>query len=54
MIALAAEARVSVAAEIVDALALYKHNTKLMQRLRAIVIERGDESLRARLAAVAR
>jgi hypothetical protein len=54
LIALAAEARVPVAAEIIDALALYRHNTKLMQRLRAIVIERADESLLARLAAVAR
>jgi hypothetical protein len=54
LLALAAEARAPVAVDIVDALAPYKHNTKLIQRLRAVLIERGDASLLERLAAVAR
>ena len=49
LLELVAEARVAVALEIVDALALYKSNAKLMQRLTAAVTERGDAALLERL-----
>jgi hypothetical protein len=45
LLALAAEARTAVAAEIVDALALYKHNAKLARRLAAVLDERADTAL---------
>ena len=35
LLAIVADARVAVALEVVEALAPYKHNTKLMQRLKA-------------------
>jgi hypothetical protein len=51
LLALVAEARVPVAVEVIDALALYRHNAKLSQRLAAAVTERGETVLRERLAA---
>ena len=54
LLELAAEARVPVALEVVDALSLYKHNTKLMQRLAAALTERGDATLLERLGALGR
>lgn len=48
------DARVAVALEIVEALALYKSNAKLMQRLAATVTERGDAELLERLAELER
>jgi hypothetical protein len=52
LLELAADVRVAVALEIIEALALYKRNTKLMQRLAAVLSERGDRSLLERLEAV--
>jgi hypothetical protein len=51
---LVAEVRLPVAIETVEALAPYKNNAKLMQRLRATVTERGDASLLERLDALER
>jgi HEAT repeat protein len=51
---LVAEVRPPIAVEIVEALALYKNNAKLMQRLRATVTERADASLLERLGALER
>jgi hypothetical protein len=53
LLALVAEARVSVVEDVIDALAPYKHNAKLMQRLGAALTERGNAALLERLAAVA-
>ena len=49
-----AEARVSVAVTVIEALAPYKHNSRLMQRLESVVTERGDKALSEQLAALAR
>jgi HEAT repeat protein len=54
LLALVAEARVGVVADVIDALAPYKHNAKLMQRLGAAVEERGDPALLERFAAATR
>jgi hypothetical protein len=51
LLSLVAEARVPVAVEVIDALALYRHNARLMQRLAAAVSERGEAVLLERLAA---
>ena len=49
-----AEARVSVAVTVIEALAPYKHNAKLMQRLESALTVRGDKALLERLAALTR
>ena len=49
-----AEARVPVAVAVIEALAPYKHNARLMQRLTSALTERGDEALLERLVALAR
>ena len=54
LIAIVADARVSVVEDVIDALAPYKHSAKLMQRLVAALNERGEPSLVERLAAAAR
>jgi HEAT repeat protein len=53
LLAIVADARVAVALEVVEALAPYKHNAKLMERLKVAVTERGDAALLTRLAALA-
>jgi hypothetical protein len=45
LLAVVADARVAVALEIVEALAIYRHNAKLKQRLAAALEERGDPEL---------
>src|SRR6185503_6579182 len=50
LLTLVADARAGVAAEVVEALAVYRHNTKLKQRLEAAIRERGDEELAMRFA----
>jgi hypothetical protein len=50
LLALAADARAAVALKVVEALALYKHNAKLAERLEATLQERGDRTLLARFA----
>jgi hypothetical protein len=54
LLSLAAEARAPVALDVIDALAPYRHNTKLMQRLAGALTERGDAALLEHLAALAR
>jgi hypothetical protein len=54
LLALVAEARVPVAVEAIDALALYRHNAKLLQRLAAAVAARGEPLLLERLTALDR
>ena len=46
LLALVAEARVPIALEVVEALALYRHNAKLEQRLAAAVHARGEPQLK--------
>ena len=48
LLELVADSRAPVALEVLDALALYKHNAKLAQRLEAALRERGDGALLAR------
>ena len=50
LLELAGEARVAIALEVLEALALYKHNVRLAQRLEAVLTERGDATLLARWA----
>lgn len=50
LLSLAAEARLETALEVVEALALYKHNATLATRLHAVLEERGEPSLSARYA----
>jgi hypothetical protein len=45
LLAIAAEARAAVALEVIEALALYKHNVKLAARLEAVLAERDDHAL---------
>jgi hypothetical protein len=52
LLAIVAEARVPVALEIVEALALYRRNVKLAERLEAALAERGDRELLDRFAAL--
>jgi hypothetical protein len=47
LLAIAAEARLPVAEQVVEALAPYKHNARLAQRLAAVLVERGDRELEA-------
>ncbi len=54
LLELVADERAAVALEIVDALTLYKRTPKLMQRLRDVLAERGDQSLLERFAAAGR
>jgi hypothetical protein len=54
LLGLVADARLPVAVEVIDALAPYQHNAKLMQRLGAAVAERNDEALRERVRALRR
>ena len=49
-----ADARVPVAEAVIEALAPYKHNARLMQRLESALTDRGDEALLQQLAALAR
>ena len=48
------EARVAVALLVIESLALYRHDARLMQRLTSALTERGDEALLEHLAALAR
>ena len=50
LLELVADARAAVALEVVEALALYKHNAKLAQRLEATLRQRGERTLLARFA----
>src|SRR6185295_12541289 len=50
LLSLAAEARIETALEVVEALALYKHNATLATRLEGVLEERGEQSLKARYA----
>ena len=45
LLALVAAARSAVAEEIIETLALYKHNAKLSERLASVLTQRGDEQL---------
>jgi hypothetical protein len=54
LLEIAAEARVPVAMAVIEALAPYKHNARLMQRLTSALTERGDAALLEHLAALAR
>jgi hypothetical protein len=51
LLTLAADARVPVALEIVESLAVCRHNAKLKQRLETVLVERGDPTLLERFAA---
>jgi hypothetical protein len=48
------DARLPVAMTVVEALAPYRHNSRLMQRLESALTERGDGALLEQLAALAR
>ena len=48
------DARVPVAVAVIEALAAYRHNARLMQRLTSALNERGDEALLEHLVALAR
>ncbi len=50
LLAILADARPAVAADVVDALAPYKHNAKLMQRVSTVVRSRGETELLDKLA----
>ena len=50
LLELVAEARAAVALDVLEALALYKHNAKLTQRLSEVLAERGDSKLTERFA----
>jgi len=54
LLAIVGEARVPVARDAIEALAPYRHNAKLMQRLRKALAERGDAALLTHLDALAR
>ena len=54
LLEIAAEARVPIAMAVIEALAPYKHNARLVQRLTSVLTERGDEALLEHLAALAR
>ena len=54
LLEIVAEAREPIAVAVIEALAPYKHNARLMQRLTGALTERGDEALLERLAALAR
>jgi hypothetical protein len=48
LLGLVADSRAAVVLEVIDVLALYKHNAKLAERLEATLRERGDRALLAR------
>ncbi len=50
LLAIVADGRLAVAREVVDALALYRHNAKLKERLEAALHERGEPQLREHFA----
>jgi hypothetical protein len=50
LLSLAAESRIETAVEVVEALALYKHNAPLATRLGVVLAERGEPSLSGRYA----
>jgi hypothetical protein len=52
LLTIVADARPAVALEVVEALAIYRHNAKLKQRLEAALDERGATELRDRFAAL--
>jgi hypothetical protein len=52
LLTMVAEARVPVALEIIEALAIYRHNAKLKERMDAALIARGEPKLRDRFAAL--
>ncbi len=52
LLTVVADARVPVALEAVEALAVYRHNAKLKQRLEGAVRDRGDENLANRFTAL--
>lgn len=54
LVEIVAGARLPVAVEVLEALAPYKHNAKLEQRLADVLAERGDAALLARAAALER
>ena len=54
LLEIVADAREPIAVAVIEALAPYKHNARLMQRLTGALTERGDEALLERLAALAR
>ncbi len=51
LLAIVGDARLAVALEVVEALAIYRHNAKLKARLEAALDERGDPELSKRFAA---
>ena len=53
LLVIVAESRVPVALTAIEALALYRHNARLMQRLKSALAERGDRALLEHLAALA-
>jgi HEAT repeat protein len=53
LLAIVEESRVPVALTAIEALALYRHNTRLMQRLKSALVERGDQVLLEHVAALA-
>jgi hypothetical protein len=52
LLELVADARVAVALEVLEALALYRHNAKLKERLAAVIAERRDPKLGEQFAAL--
>jgi hypothetical protein len=50
LLSLVAESRVETALEVVEALALYRHNATLAARLDGVLAERGEPRLTARYA----
>ena len=50
LLSLAAESRIETALEVVEALALYKHNTKLAERLDSVLAKRDERELLERFA----
>jgi len=54
LLEIVAEARVPLAVDVIEALAPYKHNAKLLGRLADVLAERGDAVLLARLAELER
>jgi len=54
LLEIVSDARLPVAMTVIEALAPYKHNAKLMQRLESALTERGDDALLEQLAALVR
>ena len=53
LLTVVAGSRVPVAVLAIEALALYRHNARLMQRLKGALTERGEQALLEHLAALA-